>query len=112
MATEEQFGNLFIVGYPEEKKICVDFRHDISVPKRNETHEHWEIKSSSLGNFDVTSIQTTSGKNISSKKDVINFVDLGQKLGASVAALVIHILHVNYSQLTSEVVKNVQLGSG
>jgi len=93
---EVHYGNLSITGHPEKKKVCIDFRHDVTGRKMSETTEHWEIESASLGNFHITSIQKNSGKEICSKDKVISFIDLGRELGVSIASLVIHVLHVNY----------------
>jgi len=93
---EEQFGNSSITGDPERKKIYIDFRHDISSQRTNETHEQWEIESSSLGNFHVTCMQKISGRKTCTLNRDVDFIDLGKLLGSSVAALVTHILNVTY----------------
>ncbi len=93
---EQELGNMTIIGYPEQKKIRIDFRHDVTGRKMSETTECWEIESAPLGNFHIISIQKNLGKEICSKDKVISFIDLGRELGVSVASLIIHILHVNY----------------
>ena len=92
----QKYGGFSIIGHPEEKKVCIDFRYDVTGRKMNETSEHSEIRSESLGNFRIISVQKNSVKEICSKNRVVSFTDLGREFGVSVASLIIHILHVNY----------------